>query len=65
MGKALLLDANGDEQQCASCVVAVAVDRQGACCGIEYIKHGLLDADELALCLKVSLTLCICTAYMS
>lgn len=53
VGTTLLLDASADEQQCASCVVAVAVDRHGACCGLEYLQHGLLDAAELSACIKV------------
>ena len=54
VGSALLLDSSAAEQQCASCVLGVAVDRDGACCGVQYLKQGLLAAADLAAAIDVS-----------
>lgn len=53
MGSELLLDSSSAEQQCASCVLGVAVDREGACCGVQYLKHGLLAAADLSAVIEV------------
>jgi len=55
VGSALLLDSSAAEQQCASCVLGVAVDRDGACCGVEYLKQGLLAAADLSSAIDVSI----------
>mmetsp|Transcript_14095 Transcript_14095/g.24826 ORF Transcript_14095/g.24826 Transcript_14095/m.24826 type:complete len:304 (-) Transcript_14095:65-976(-) len=52
VGSALLLDSSAAEQQCASCVLGVAVDRDGACCGVQYLKHGLLANTDLSSCIQ-------------
>lgn len=54
VGEALVLDSSSAEQQCASCVLGVAVDREGACCGVEYLKHGLMASADLITCIDVS-----------
>ena len=54
VGKALLIDASDEEQQCASCVLSIAVNKQGNCCGIEYLKHGILKSNELSACIEVN-----------
>ena len=40
IGPALVLDATGAEQACASTVFSVAVDRDGTCCGLTTSAGG-------------------------
>lgn len=54
VGTALLLDSSAAEQQCASSVLGVAVDRDGACCGVQYLKQGLLANADLSACVQKS-----------
>jgi exosome complex RNA-binding protein Rrp42 (RNase PH superfamily) len=55
VGDALLVDSNWEEQLCASCVLSVAVDREGNCCGVTYLKNGMLKSAELMSAIEVSL----------
>ncbi|KAJ1439625.1 ribosomal protein S5 domain 2-type protein [Ochromonadaceae sp. CCMP2298] len=51
VGEVLLFDASGEEQQCASCVLSIAIDRSGKCCGLTYLRHGLLEPGEVTSCI--------------
>jgi hypothetical protein len=53
VGEVLLFDASGEEQQCASCVLSIAIDRSGKCCGLTYLRHGLLEPGEVTSCIDV------------
>jgi hypothetical protein len=57
VGEAFLVDASAEEQACASCMVAIAVDKQGSCCGINYLKPGMLTLAEIKQCQEVRYSL--------
>ena len=57
IGETLLIDSSAEEQECASCILSIAVDRFGNCCGITYLKHGLISSEDVFLCVQVSLSL--------
>lgn len=51
VGSVLMIDTSGREQACASCAVSIAVDQTGKCCGVTYLKSGVLTSEELLRCI--------------
>lgn len=49
----MIVDSSGSEQSCGSCMLSIAIDRYGNCCGIKYIKTGTLTIEELASAISV------------
>mmetsp|Transcript_7866 Transcript_7866/g.13031 ORF Transcript_7866/g.13031 Transcript_7866/m.13031 type:complete len:304 (+) Transcript_7866:47-958(+) len=51
VGSSLLLDSSFCEQQCASCIISIAVDEKGNCCGVNYLKPGQFSCLEFSACI--------------
>ena len=47
IGDAFVMDASGPEQECADCVVSIAVGEDGNCCGVSYIKSGAVSVEDM------------------
>ena len=52
------MDPSASEQECAEGALSVAVSDDGQCCGITYIKPGLLLKEELISLISVSIEYC-------
>ena len=48
------MDTSKEEQDCASCIVSIAVDGEGTCCGVKYLKRGTFNSVEIASAIQVS-----------
>jgi hypothetical protein len=57
------MDPSASEQECAEGALSVAVSDDGQCCGITYIKPGLLSKDELIALISVSIEYCFASSY--
>jgi hypothetical protein len=60
IGEGFVVDCSGAEQDCSSCILSIAVDRSGRCCGIKYLKRGTFTAEEIAEAVVVSVFDCLC-----
>eukprot|EP01038_Epipyxis_sp_PR26KG_P005484 gene5484-7593_t len=49
IGSSFVVDSNSSEQACADCILCIAIDSNGKCCGLTYIKSGSLKVNELSL----------------
>ena len=49
------MDPSASEQQCSESALCVAVSDDGKCCGITYIKSGLLSTEEFMSMISVSI----------
>jgi exosome complex RNA-binding protein Rrp42 (RNase PH superfamily) len=66
VGDVFLVDSSAEEQACASCMVAIAVDKQGSCCGLSFLKPGMLTLAEIQYCQEVGfLLVCLCNTLQS
>ena len=46
------MDGSSEEQQCASSVISIAVDRYGNVCGLTYLQSSLLSIQDIKTCKK-------------
>lgn len=52
----MILDSTAEEQESASCVISIAVDQRGNCCGMEYLQPGTMSSTELVKGVEVKIT---------
>lgn len=54
IGNVFVVDANNFEQACASCIISIAIDRKGDCCGILKIMNGSLELNDINISTKLA-----------